>query len=283
MRRYPNLHRERGLSRLPVVVLCVLVVVVGAVVYELNRGVDKTDPTTFCPQTGAHSQTVVIIDTSDPLSPIQIVALKRFAEALIKPPDENENVTDNSDSRIYVPKGHYLAAYELADESGQPNQLFGQCNPGDPKERDWREKLTEGETYAVLKWYKFAQSLANAFSEVDKVAPTSPIIETIQYVRRSHFPSVAELKTSGKRAGTIFIISDMLQNSPKLTHFGKTFPPVDSISRIYALDLSGIDCEIRYLKSDKYTVFQQGPRHITWWRRFFAQTGCRVKSPPSVW
>ena len=282
-RRARRSQKKQG-AMLPMVLVAAVVLIIAGAMYLLDG--DDIDPITSCPEGGPASVTAVIIDTSDPLGPHQIAAFEKFTESLIKSPESGETVTVNSDSHNYVQKGHMLAAYELADQSGQPRLLFEYCNPGDPDERAVKEKLTEGEILARIRWSKFTQELAAAFPKetLGKTAPTSPIIETIRYVRRDKYPSSSELKASGQRAGTIFIISDMLQNSDRLSHFSSELPAVENVPSEFALDLTGIDVGIRYLKFDKYSHLQQGARpHFTWWRQFFAIAGSPLRLPPDVW
>ncbi len=135
------------------------------------------------------------------------------------------------------------------------------------------------------KWKEFEKKLLNAFPTdmLDKTAPTSPIIETLKYVRIAEFPSPAHLKSSGQYAGSVFIVSDMLQNSSKLSHFGE-LPPTANVPSQFALDLTGIDIGIRYLKVDLFAHLQYPARpHFKWWREFFAVAGAPLNKPPDVW
>lgn len=256
--------------------------VIAAVLVFYER--EELDLATLCPKDGPKSVTAVILDTSDPLSPHQIIAFDKFTRSLIRPPRDGELVTANSDSRNYVPKNHLLVAYEIADKTGKPKQLLRQCSPGNPESRGVREELSEGKRLAQIRWSNFVDELTSAFPEeaLQKSAPVSPIIETIRYVRRAEFPGSSELKASGKAAGVIFIVSDMLQNSDRLTHFGENLPEVENVPAAFALDLTGIEIGIRYLKSDQYMHLQ--PRsHFAWWRRFFAAAGSPLSRPPEAW
>ncbi len=287
MSRRPHTSRRSQTKQsalLPIALVAAVVAVIVAVMVLLQR--DEIDRETSCPKDGPKSVTVVILDTSDPLAPHQIAAFEKFSDSLTRLPKAGEIVTANSDSRNYVQKGHLLVAYEVAGETGQPRRLFGRCNPGNPDSRDVREKLTEGEILARIRWSNFTQELAKAFPKetLQKTAPISPIIETIRYVRRAEFPSSSELKASGRTVGVIFIVSDMLQNSDKLSHFGAALPPVKNVPAMFALDLTGIDIGLRYLKFARYTRFQQGARpHFTWWRKFFAIAGSPLNRPPEAW
>ena len=231
---------------------------------------EEIDPDTFCPENGPTSTVIIILDTSDPFTPNQIASFQQFMKSL---------------PNTYVKKGQLLAVYKIADKALKPKQLFWQCNPGGISESS---QWTEGRIWTMSRWQEFVNELSGALpTEValeTADAPISPIIETIQYVRAEEFPSSSELRTSGQAAGAIFIISDMLQNSGKLTHFTQHLPPVeDSLSK-FALDLTGIKIGIRYLKSDKYAHLQQDMRpHFTWWRRFFSRANSPLELTPEEW
>lgn len=279
------MSRSQGRKVLPWALIALVVVSI-FVVRSLLQGVE-IDSLTSCPKDGPVSVTAVIVDASDPLAPHQVVAFEKFADSLIRPPKEDEEaVPINSDKSNYVKKGHLLVAYEIADEAWQPRRLFGQCNPGDPASRDVRDQLTQGEIWAKSRWLKFTQELKNSFPKegFQRTSPTSPIIETIRYVRRAEFPSSSELKESGRKAGVIFIVSDMLQNSDRLSHFEDELPTASDMPSAFALDLTGIDIGVRYLKHDQYVRWQQGARpHFTWWRKFFAAAGSPLNRPPEEW
>ena len=282
-RRARRSQKKRQGALFPISIVAILGLGAAGIMYLLEGG--ELDPITSCEKGGAPSVTAIIIDTSDPLDPHQIAGFVTFMETLIKPPESGETISVNSDGHNYVEKGHMLAAYGLADKSGQPRLLFEYCNPGNPNERKVKDKLTQGQILAQIRWSKFTGELEAAFSNatLGNSAPISPIIETIQYIRMDKYPSSTDLKASGRRAGTIFIISDMLQNSDRVSHFSSELPPVDNVSSEFALDLTGIDVGIRYLKFDKYAHLQQGARpHFTWWRKFFAIAGGR-SLPPETW
>lgn len=263
--------------------IAVLAVIFGAVAFLQKEDIDGK---TGCPKSGPKSTTVVVIDTSDPLSLAQQKGFRKFVETLVTPPKPDEVVTANSDSANYVAKGHLLVAYKImTDERAEPELLFRRCNPGNPNDRTIKDSLTEGKILSILKWDEFQKKLLDAFpmAMLEQTAPTSPIIETLKYVRITEFPSPAQLKSSGQNAGSVFIISDMLQNSDKLSHFGD-LPPTADVPSQFALDLTGIDIGIRYLKVDRYAHLQYGTRpHIKWWREFFAIAGAPLNKPLDVW
>lgn len=257
--------------------------IIGALIFFQREPVDQL---TGCPESGPKSTTVVVIDTSDSLSPTQKTSFRKFLDTLTTAPQTDVPVTANSDAANYVAKGHLLVAYEImSDENAEAKLLFKFCNPGNPEERSLLEALTRGKVLADLQWHEFKQKLQNAFPAIDKKgsAPVSPIIETLKYVRSAEFPSPADLKSSRRNAGTMFIVSDMLQNSTGLTHYNGLTPARDVPSR-FALDLTGISFGILYLKVSRYAHLQYGARpHFRWWREFFAAAGAPLNKPPDFW
>jgi len=256
---------------LPIALSAMILAIIAVVMVVFEK--PRINPETSCLMSGPKSITAVIIDTSDPLMPHQEEAFQGFIKEL----------TGLKPSKYYVPKHHLLVAYEIAKtQEGKPKKIFRSCNPGDPEKRDATAKLTEGTILSRIRWAQFKKKLSDAFpdSMTKHEAPLSPIIETIRYVRNAEFPSSAVLKGTGNSEGVIFIISDLLQNTDRLTHFGK-LPPYKNVPSNFALELSGIDIGLRYLKFGKYQEYQT-KSHFAWWRKFFAISGARMRTP-GVW
>lgn len=262
--------KRHKLPLLPLSVAAVLALVIVAALVIL--GPRQLDPKTSCPKDGPESVTALIVDATDPLAAHQEIALDRFANFL----------TDSqaAEHDLYVPRGHVLIIYEV--DAPNPKQLFRHCNPGDPETRSAREILTEGEILAQNRWLQFKETLTEAFPDDVPSAPQTPLIETIRFVRHAEFPPASTLRSGDTRAGRIVIISDMLQHTNKLSHFGTHLPPAADAVRNYSLELRGIDIHLRYLRVDRYRKFQL-PQHFTWWRKFFAAAGSPLKHPPEAW
>lgn len=259
---------------LPAVIAVALVV--GIIIVMTTLHPTQLDPQTECPQAGPESVTAIIVDTSDPLIEPQQEALKKLADSLTNP--------KFAAHELHVPRGHLLTIYEVG--SPKPKRLFHHCNPGDPETRSTGEKLTEGEILAEMRWQQFKSALKNAFPDVTQSTPQTPLIETIRFVRHAEFPPASVLRDGDTRAGRIVIISDMLQHTDQLSHFGTRLPPAADAAKAYSLDLRGIDIHLRYLRVDRFRQYQQGARpHFTWWREFFASTatGSPLKHEPVVW
>lgn len=255
----------------PLAIIALLVLVLGGALY-FGRPV-QLDPKTACPKAGSESSTVLIIDTSDPLVEYQQKQLKKLADLLTDP--------KFAAHELHVPRGHMLSVYEIG--SPEPKRLFHRCNPGNPESHGWRDKLNQGDVLPRLRWEKFTDTLAEAFPDTAQSTPQTPLIETIRFVRHAEFPPASVLRGGSTHAGRIVIISDMLQHTDQLSHFGTRLPPAADAAKAYSLDLRGIDIHPCYLRVDRYRQYQQGARpHFTWWRKFFAATGSPLKHTPDL-
>jgi len=267
------MRRQNKFPLLPLAITALLLLMLGALYFGRPA---QLDPKTACPKAGPKSSTVLIIDTSDPLVEYQQKRLEKLADLLTDP--------KFSENELHVPRGHLLAIYEV--DSPEPKRLFHLCNPGDPEARDWHDKLNQGDILPRLRWKRFIDTLAKAFPDVTQSTPQTPLIETIRFVRHAEFPPASVLRGGDTRAGRIVIISDMLQHTAQLSHFGARLPPAADAAKTYSLDLRGIDIHLRYLRVDRFRQYQQGARpHFTWWREFFASTatGSPLKHEPEVW
>ena len=243
------------------------------------------DPETLCSEGGPESTTALILDTSDPLESHQIAALERFTESLVKRtrrPDGKPQPSEN-----YVAKGRLLVVYELAGAHGAdrtPRRVFRMCNPGSPEDRGLGDGLTEGEVAVMVRWSQFGKAMREAFPDSmgRSSTPTSPIIESIRYVRNKEFPGATDIASGKGRGGAILIVSDLLQNSDLLSHYSGPLPPVSGLPQSLALDLSGIDIGVCYLRSKRDGHLQTG-EHFAWWREFFAEAGGPMTRTPESW
>ena len=232
----------------------------------------------FCPASGSQSTTVLILDTSDPLQDHQLARLERFADALVR------SGRSDSGSAYHVTKGNLLIVYELPEAGEKPDEMFRMCNPGDPEDRRWWERFFEGAFIAKLRWSEFNEAMKQAFPMEAGLPParTSPIIETIRYVRNREFDRASDGGPTQGAVGTILVISDMLQNSVLVSHYRLPLAPVEGLPQSLALDLRGIDVGLRYLRSQRDAHLQTG-EHFAWWRSFLAEAGAPMSRPPESW
>ena len=242
----------------------------------------KFDSRTLCPAPGPGSTTILILDMSDPLEPHQLAALDRFTDSLVNTTPGTDGVRRPSEN--YIPRGHMLVVYQLATAESPPEERFRMCNPGSPEERRAMDGFTEGDVAAMVRWSQFSKAMQAAVpgEATTKSAASSPIIETIRYVRNKEFPGAVDMAAERKRRRhSIFVISDLLQNSDLLSHYDG-LPAVEGLPQSLALNLSGIDIGVRYLRSRRDAHLQSGA-HFAWWRRFFAEAGAPMTRTPESW
>ena len=185
---------------------------------------------TFCSSDGPESTTALILDTSDPLAPHQVAALERFTESLVKQtpgPDGKSQPPEN-----YVAKGHLLVVYELAGAESvdlRPREVFRKCNPGAPEDRSPVDGFNEGEVVVMVRWSQFINELDQAIQKsISRSSTSSPIIETIRYVRNKEFSGAADIASRKRNGDAILTVSDLLQNSDLLSHYRGPLPPTSA-------------------------------------------------------
>lgn len=162
----------------------------------LLRGPPR-DAETLCLETGAIGHTLVLVDKSDPWSPIQADRLKRLVKQL-------------GDA---LPADRLLSIYVFNDvfEPGFP-PLISLCNPGRTT-----SELIGNPRRDYVKWVeKFGRPLDDAMTSLAQPGKgnQSPIAEALGDVltrRENRVPA-------GDKA--VVLVSDMLQNSPQFSFFG---------------------------------------------------------------
>ena len=235
--------------------------------YNIGTRVPEMDDR-LCPKiTGPVGATVLLLDTSDPLTPKHRAELERLARQI---------KSDNT-SPMGIDPGELLAVYDLQQDPGAPNQLIEICRPhSNPKDRTWRDDIHQGRRFAERDWAHFEDALAAAFPEYEsEPQPTSPLLETIAVLAARHVP--------GRRGDGIFkvhliIFSDLLQNSPRLSHYG-TYPDARSMrkhARDLFTDLTDVRVSLFRLERPRYAKWQS-EHHYYWWTEFIQEQGGQIE------
>ena len=256
---------------LPLVVGAVLLI--GAVAfYQIGTRVPETDDR-LCPKdTGPVGATVLLLDTSDPLTPKHRAELQRLAGQIA-----SEKV-----GRMGIAAGELLAVYELTQDPGAPKQLIDVCRPLiDPKDRTWRDDIHRGWRFHQRDWKRFEDALTNAFPERESESqPTSPLLETIAVLAARHAP--------GKRGDERFkvhliVFSDLLQHTPRLSHYGP-YPDAKEMrrrARDLLTDLTGARVTLFRLERPEYAKWQN-KRHYYWWTELVMEQGGKIEWQDSI-
>ena len=247
--------------------------IAGAVAFhQIGTRVPETDDR-LCPKdTGPLGATVLLLDTSDPLTPKHRAELERLAGQIA-----SEHV-----GPMGISAGELLAVYELTQDPGAPRQLIDVCRPFiDPKDRTWRDDIHRGWRFHERDWGRFEDALAKAFPEREgKPQPTSPLLETIAVLAARHAP--------GKRGDESFkvhliVFSDLLQHSPRLSHYGP-YPDAKEIrrrARDLLTDLTGARVSLFRLERPKYAKWQS-KRHYYWWTELVMEQGGKIEWQDSI-
>ena len=257
---------------LPPLVAGVLLLVGVAVFYQMGDRVPEVDDR-LCPKdAGPAAATVLLLDTSDPLTPKHRAELGRLAR----------QISSEDAGQMGIAPGELLAIYELTQDPGDPRQLIEVCRPlKNPKDRTWRDDIHQGRRFAERDWKRFENALAAGFPEREsEPQPTSPLLETIAVLAARYVP--------GKRAETRFqvhlvVFSDLLQHTQRLSHYGD-YPEAKHMkqhSRDLLTDLTGTQVSLFRLERSKYAKWQT-ERHYYWWTELVQEQGGQIEWQDSI-
>jgi hypothetical protein len=214
----------------------------------------KINQSTYCPVDGNSSITVILIDGTDKLNPIQQASLR----------NELQKVRDE------IPKNGKLEIYLVNNTKEHVlKPILNICNPGrgaeaneyyqNPKliERKWEENFNQPLTKILL-----------SLSEI-RESKESPIFESIQSIAVSTFNHPDNQYAQQRR---LIIASDMLQHTNQfdLYHKKYEFPQekdIHNFKKVLA-DLRNVDIDILLFQqmSNKNT---QGKQFIKFWNDYF--------------
>ncbi len=264
---------ERAYRKSIIAPLSVIVILTAGVAayYQLGTRVPEMDDR-LCPKTGPIGATVLLLDTSDPLTPKHRAELERLAD----------QITSERAGPMGIKPQELLAVYELTQDPGTPQQLIEVCRPlKSPQERTWRDDIHQGRRFADRDWTHFEEALANVFPEDGREShPTSPLLETISVLAARHVP--------GKRGDEHFkvhlvVFSDLLQHTPRFSHY-EPYPDASDMrhdARDLLTDLTGTRVSLFRLERSKYAKWQT-ERHYYWWTELVQEQGGKIEWQDSV-
>jgi hypothetical protein len=262
--------------------------------------INLEDPVTFdkdsCPTNYSVSElVVVIIDQTDPITPIQ---RQKILEQLKR---AKADLPQYGEMQIYTVGSVNLKTLPIA---------FRGCNPGS---KDQINKYTQPIKIAISRWNSFNRKFDEYLSGVLQSTSenTSPIIESIRSVGVTAFSR----KQYDQLPKKLIIVSDMLQNSALFSHYrvwtkctftdsgekcdvihdrtgecmkfggrhqqnckeveetNLDFEHWDRLlgNRLHA-DLQGVNVEVLYIRR-RDNKQQGGGDHIVFWRDYFSSNG----------
>lgn len=222
---------------------------------------EKLNPRTLCPTSGSKGQTILLIDSTDPLTPVSTPLAYEGLKQLFKGFRDSEN--DH-----YLPKGNELVIYHLAPQLPGLAKPMRVCNPGDPSMRTWLDNLLSGKYGAWRNWKNFEHRVLRELPDNPPVGQKSPLLETIALI---------VLNVGKQRKPTSLIVfSDMLQNSDLLSHY-KTLPEAAELKKLSGLqmNLKGVNVWLYYVQRTGLENVQTR-QHYYWWTRAVQSFGGKL-------
>ena len=243
----------------------------------------------LCP-TGepSRNKTILVIDTSDPLTPKHKAELDRLLNEFRDPP----MVSEESPFNFYVQPGEELIVYELNEDLNEISPMVRVCNPGgNPDEWDWRDDLTRGKMLAVRDWKQFESALKGLFPAEDSLEdPQSLILENLSVLLPNHVKSIRQQAGATEEDTHLIIFSDLLQNSDLVSHYAPyesdRFPATSKFLTSPALrelstDLTGVRVSLLRLIRSKYAHYQT-VEHRDWWANFIKLSNGKIHYIDSI-
>lgn len=227
-----------------------LALIAGVVWFNLAHPPLEIDKDTLCPKSGPVSTTVVLIDVSDPLTPLAQEDVKNEISA----------------AAGEVPKFGLLELRLLDPGSEGGKVLFSRCNPGDGRE------LSQLIANPDLERKRFEQDFSRPLQALlssavqSEPAETSPIMETIQWI------AVKSRSPGGQGLSRLFVVSDMIQHSDEYSLY-KGDPSFERFRRSPAYqrlrtDLKGAEAVVFFIHRAKAGVMDNDL--VQFWERWFA-------------
>ncbi len=229
------------------------------------------------PPTGS---TILLLDTSDPLSPQHQAELNR----LLREMNPEFQVEEGAD--FFVAPGEELVVYELIEDLGALEPSMTLCNPGiNPNAREgWRD-LVEGRAIAERRWQMFDSRIQELFAmEESPPRSSSPLIEALGVIVPRHVTSDRSLAMEARPVHLI-LYSDLLQHSESLSHYG-AYPPANEVLTTSALrhlgtSLGGVEVSIFRLERSRDSRWQSVD-HYYWWTELVQEFGGQVIRQESI-
>ena len=215
----------------------------------------------LCPRDRAPARTtLLLLDTSDPLTPKHRAELRRLVGELQDPAAD-----------LPVAPGEKLIAYEIGQDLNALKPVLEVCNPGEhPDEWEWWQQLTRGRAIDMQRWYRFRERLEALFDQIEArpAQTSSPILETLSVIVPRHAQS--RRAASSRRAAPthLIVFSDLLQHSETLSHYG-AYPEAEAIRKTPGLsalqtNLAGVALSLYRLERGRDARWQTRG-HYYWW------------------
>lgn len=215
--------------------------------------------------------TVLLLDTSDPLTPKLREELERLVEELT-------GARGTGKPGFLVAPGEELVVYELPRALSRIEPVIRVCNPGgDPDDWDVKDSLTQGKVIALRQWQNFLDAVEPLFEHAESPPHAlSPIIEALGVIVPRHVTSQRS-SAAGTKPVHLILYSDLLQHSEYLSHYGSYPSPDEVASKLRHLrtDLSGVEVSLYRLERSGDAEWQTTD-HYYWWTKLIQEFGGNV-------
>lgn len=242
------------------VVMAISVLAAGAYVYATVGRPPVLDRASLCPVHGAHSLTVVLLDSTDDIPDI---AKREIRTTLI-------------DIAETLPTYELLEIRLLDPKLLDGRLIFSKCNPGDGS---GLSEYTANPRLAKQRWMDgFREPLDQALDAGFRPAPgkTSPIMETIQHIAVERFTG----RNVEQVPKDLVVISDMLENDPDYSQYSgdlsfERFKRSGAYKKVRT-DLHGADVLIYYIQRHTGRPINSVD-HIKFWEDWIRDNNGRLK------
>lgn len=235
----------------------ILVVALGIAGLLLKANRDNPDlaASTNCPEGGPVSITAIVVDRTDPLTPVTRA-------------DVRSQLLNYARS---VPRFGQLVIFGAgADENELLTPGFARCNPGSAAD----VSVVTSQPQRVQERYDrdYFRPLEREVDHLLQIesARQSPILEGIQAVTIAAFPPGTET-----RPRRLVVVSDLLQNSRRLSMYrgDLTSPAIANFSA----NLTGVRVDLLVVEREREHPFQNAPGFLAFWTTWFSDGGAHVR------
>jgi len=221
--------------------------------YSKKAVVDNIDKETFCEKENIKQKTIILIDTSDKLNPIQKTSLNERLWNYVSNLDKNNH-------QILI-----FSVENIRDKNMEP--ILKICNPGDEKNAN---SLFENKKIIRINFEKnFKNKIDDIFSELlnKESSQNSPIMESIQSIAVSNF-----ISNNNPQKNRIIIISDLLQNTENFSFYKGNYDfekfERGNNFRFLKADFNNAEIELYFLNRKK-DINLQNEKLRDFWIKYF--------------
>jgi len=236
------------------ITILVLIAIFFFIFFNKKSANENIDHETFCVKENLAQKTLILVDTSDKLNPIQKTALNERLWSYVKNIEKNNH-------QILV-----FSVENIKDKIMEP--MLKICNPGDAKNVN---SLIENKKIISQNFEKhFKNKIDNILVNLldQESSQNSPIMESIQSIAVSNFIADSQNQTKNK----IIIISDLLQNTENFSFYKGDYNFEKFVKgenfKFLKTDFNNAEIELYFLNRRKDTNLQNENLREFWIKYF---------------